>query len=385
MCIKRDHLVKPRIVFAFVLCLALAGAALLLVLRKDGPVAGSDGSRGERKPASAAVVRAHAPAASARDLSDVGPAAGEAEVAPGDAADDRGAEESAEAPDGLDDRSTAELCRGLRIGLGAGESRETAAISEELIRRGDGAVEESAKLLDSGNRSAEIAAMRILMRIGTGKAGARAIVKLYAEPFGDARDALLTVFGNVRSAVVADAVVDMLARERRQEGVAALTGILACMEGCEVVEQLGRRIGAETDDATRALYLAALSGLSKPSNVPALEGLLSGGEAGGPARDAAARALARAGSGQACRILADHAAASAACRQALEEVRSPYAQKMLMDIASSSMDGSVRSAAIRSLGHVRSSEITAFLRSLAQGEQDAGVRAAIVECLPAAK
>jgi HEAT repeat protein len=384
MCIKRDHLVKPRIVFAFVLCLALAGAALLHVLRKDGPVAGSDGSRGERKPASAAAVRAHAPAASALDLSDVGSAAGEPEVAPGDAADDRSAEESAEDPDVLDDRSTAELCRGLRIGLGAGESRETAAISEELIRRGDGAVEESAKLLDSGNRSAELAAMRILMRIGTGKAAARAIVKLYAEPFGDARNALLTVFGNVRSAVVADAVVDMLAREQRQEGVAALTGILASMEGSEVVEQLGRRIGAETDDATRALYLAALSGLSKHSNVPALEGLLSG-EAGDPVSDAAVRALARAGSGQACRILADHAAASAACRQALEEVRSPYAQKTLLDIASSSMDGSVRSAAVRSLGHVRSSEITAFLRRLAQSEQDAGVRAAIVECLPAAE
>jgi len=114
-----------------------------------------------------------------------------------------------------------ELCRRLEATIRSGESPETIAVSAELVKRGDDSVADVKRLLNSGNRSVETAAMRILVRIGTAKSvGTAALPKLLVEPYGDSRNNLLKVFGNVRSLAISDIVVDLMLRggKRRKEG-----------------------------------------------------------------------------------------------------------------------------------------------------------------------
>ena len=368
-----------------VLLAILVAGTVFLLLRNNGSPAGSAAPPTKRR-VTPAIAGRHKifTAPTVQEATADSTSISDDEPSSVDAADDAVGEPiPAELP-GMSGRPTSDLCQLLRNKIGFGESQETIAISEELMRRGDAAVDELANLLNSGNIAAETAAMRILVRMGTEKAVARAIVKIYTEPSGDSRSQLLKVFGNVKNAVVARALVDMLARDRRQEGEDALKVIISSMEGSEIVEQLARRAGEEQDDAASAACLDALSKLSKPSNVPALAGLIPGtGE--DEVQAAAATALSRIGDGASCRILAVHGVTNAFCRQALENVRSPYAQTALMEIAAGPADGPVRVAAIKSLGLSPSAAVTAFLHQLVEKERDTNVTAAILASLPAAE
>lgn len=243
---------------------------------------------------------------------------------------------------------TEKLCRRLTELVRAGESPETIAISEELVRRGDAAAGQLERLLQSGQRNAEIVALRLLVRMGTPRALSAAIVRLLQGTGSDAQRDLLKTFGNIRSRAAADAVADMAIRETRPEERRNLQGVLAAMEGPEIVAALAERIRAATGEAELRPWLEALAGLSRPSNVPELENVLLD-DPREVVQQAAALALARIGDRRACWLLASFGPEVPACLAALGQVRSPYAQETLREIAAAATNPAVRSAAIKAL------------------------------------
>lgn len=245
---------------------------------------------------------------------------------------------------------TRELCRHLMDLAGEGESFETIAISSELVRRNDDAVAELEPMLQSGRRETEITAMRLLTRIGTPRAVAAAIVRLCMEPESDAQADLMKTFGNARSRMVADAVVGMAAAETRPEYQDNLKAVLAAMEGSEIVTALADRISKEESEEELRPWLESLACLSKLSNVQELENLLLDDEREA-VQKAAADALAGIGDSRACWILAGYGADIPHCRDALAQVRSPYARTALREIAASDLDAEVRAAAQKALDH----------------------------------
>ena len=261
-----------------------------------------------------------------------------------------GADESAAGPvlPDLRSESATELCRRLAEQIPAGESPATIALAAELVRRGDGAAEELERMLRSGDRSAEIAALRLLVRIGTPRALAAGLVRLCQEPASDAQDELRKVFGSADSRPVADAVADMAAREVRPDERRNLRAVVAALEGSAIVDALAERIRAAENEDDLGSWLDLLAGVARPSNVPALENLLLD-DVRPAVQETAAAALAGIGDGRACRALADFGAEIPACREALARVRSPYAETALRDIAASDPDAGVRAAAQRAL------------------------------------
>ena len=243
---------------------------------------------------------------------------------------------------------TAELCRQLALLARAGESPASIAVSAELVSRGDAAAGDLERLLQSGNGSVEAAAMRLLVRIGTPRSVAAALVRLCREPESDAQKKLVAAFGNTRSRAVADAVVDMLARETRPEGRRNLAAVVASWEGAEIVDVLAERIRGAGEGAGLGPWLDVLGQLSKPSNVPGLENLLLD-DSRPEVHEAVAAALAKIGDRRACWLLASVGSELPACRQALSQIRSPYAPAVLREIAASDVDPTVRAAAQEAL------------------------------------
>ena len=242
----------------------------------------------------------------------------------------------------------ADLCRRLAERIRAGESPETIALAAEVVRRGDEAVSALERMVRSGERSAEIAAQRLLVRIGTPRALAAGLVRLCQEPAGDAQDELRKVFGSADSRPVAEAVADMAAREVRPDERRNLRAVVAALEGSAIVDALAERIRAAESEADLRPWLELLARVSRPSNVPALENLLLD-DVRPAVQETAAAALAGIGDGRACRALADFGAEIPACREALARVRSPYAETALRDIAASDPDAGVRAAAQQAL------------------------------------
>jgi len=260
------------------------------------------------------------------------------------------AAESADAPVLADirTRSEADLCRLLAEQIRAGESPETIDLAAELARRGDEAVPALERTLRSGERSAEIAALRLLVRIGTPRALAAGLVRLCQEPASDAQNDLRKVFGNADSRPVAEAVADMAAREVRPDERRNLRAVVAALEGSAIVDALADRIRTAESEEDLRPWLELLARVSRPSNVPALENLLLD-DARPAVQETAAAALAGIGDGRACRALADFGAEIPACREALARVRSPYAEAALREIAASDPDAGVRAAAQQAL------------------------------------
>ena len=242
----------------------------------------------------------------------------------------------------------ADLCRRLEERIRARESPETIALAAELVRRGDEAVSALERRVRSGEQSAEIAALRLLVRIGTPRALAAALVRLCQEPASDAQAELRQAFGSADSRPVADAVADMAAREVRPDERRNLRAVVAALEGSAIVDALAERIRAAESEADLRPWLELLAGASRPSNVPALENLLLD-DVRPAVQETAAAALAGIGDGRACRALADFGAEIPACREALARVRSPYAETALRDIAASDPDAGVRAAAQQAL------------------------------------
>ncbi len=244
--------------------------------------------------------------------------------------------------------AAADLCRRLAQQIRAGESPETIALAAELVRRGDGAVDALERTLRSGERRAEIAALRLLVRIGTPRALAAGLVRLCQEPASDAQNDLRKVFGSADSRPVAEAVADMAAREERPDERRNLRAVVAALEGAAIVEVLAERIRTAENEEDFRTWLDLLAGVARPSNVPALESVLLD-DSRAAAQEAAAAALAGIGDGRACRALADFGAAIPACREALARVRSPYAEAALREIAAADPDAGVRAAAQQAL------------------------------------
>ena len=260
------------------------------------------------------------------------------------------AKEPADAPVPADfwAEAAADLCWRLAERIRAGESPETIALAAELVRRGDEAVAALERMLRSGERSAEIAALRLLVRIGTPRALAAGIVRLCQEPASDAQAELRQAFGCADSRPVAEAVADMAAREVRPEKRRNLRAVVAALEGSAIVDALAERIRSAESEEELQPWLELLAGVSRPSNVPALENLLLD-DVRPAVQETAAAALAGIGDGRACRVLADFGAEIPACQEALARVRSPYAEAALREIAASDPDAGVRAAAQRAL------------------------------------
>lgn len=269
-----------------------------------------------------------------------------------------------------------ELCRRLGLKIRAGESPETVAIAAELVKRGDGSVAEVERLLNSGSKSVETVAMRVLVKMGTSRSLGVAIPKILVEPYGDSRSNLLKVFGNVRSSAISGVVADIMAGDQSAESRKICKEILTAMEGGEVVEALAQRMKGDKDPVMMGRCLDVLSSMTKPSNVAALENVLVADDREA-VQAAAAGALAGVGDGKACLILAAHAETNLFCRTALGEVRSPYAQKTLMEITSGIAGGDVRSAAVKALGRFNTAETRNFLEATAEKENDRQVLEAI--------
>ena len=258
------------------------------------------------------------------------------------------AEPVAPPPEDVRTESASALCRRLTERIRAGESPETIALSAELVRRGDAAVDALEETLRSGEQSAEIAALRLLVRIGTPRALAAGLVRLCQEPASDAQNELRKVFGNADSRPVAEAVADMAVREERPEERRNLQAVVAALEGGAIVETLAERIRTAEREEDLQPWLELLAGVSRPSNVPAL-GYLLLDDSRVAVQETVAAALAGIGDGRACRLLADFGAESPACRTALARVRSPYAETALREIAADDPDAGVRAAASQAL------------------------------------
>jgi hypothetical protein len=353
-------------------CIFIACGILYLLLRNDGSSSRSGHSIQGKELLQTAAAHDGTKESQAGHSRTIHPANPNRELTPDMTADDKDMR-----PDETDQFNVAEmrgsattaLCRRLSGKVRSGESQETIAISDELVRRGDASVAELRTLLDSGNTPVETAAMRILVKIGTAESTATAITKMLTEPFGDSRNNLLKVFGNIRSDAVSGAIADMIVREERPEGLKNLKEILSVMEGPEVVEALASRVAEENDQAVLAKYLDVLAGMSKPSNTAALEEVLAGDKRE-EVQMAVASALARIGYSKACAILASNCVTNVFCEKALENVSSPYAQQTLMDMASGQMDRNVRSAAIKALVHYKTSEVKACLQRIEEEERD---------------
>ena len=258
------------------------------------------------------------------------------------------AEPVAPSPEGVRTETASALCRRLTERIRAWESPETIALSAELVRRGDAAVDALEETLRSGEQSAEIAALRLLVRIGTPRALAAGLVRLCQEPASDAQNELRKVFGNADSRPVAEAVADMAVREERPEERRNLQAVVAALEGGAIVETLAERIRTAEREEDLQPWLELLAGVSRPSNVPALGNLLLD-DSRVAVQETVAAALAGIGDGRACRLLADFGAEIPACRAALARVRSPYAETALREIAADDPDAGVRAAASQAL------------------------------------
>jgi hypothetical protein len=117
-----------------------------------------------------------------------------------------------------------------------------------------------------------------------------------------------------------------------------------------VVESLAKRIQAEAGEEALQPWLTALACLSKPSNVQGLEELLLD-DPRPPVQKAVSLALGGIGDSRACWLLATCGVDLPPCREALAQVRSPYAQAALQEIASSTLSADVRAAARDALDH----------------------------------
>jgi HEAT repeat protein len=359
---------KLSVLAVLAACALVVCVVLYLILRNGSSSSGSGHPIQVKESLQVAVSEGARESQTGRSHA-IHPANPNRELVPEMLADDAGMPTDQIDLNAIRDSDTTALCRRLGGKVRSGESQETIAISEELVRKGDGSVAELRTLLNSGNTSVETAAMRILVKIGTAESMSTAITKILTEPFGDSRNNLLKVFGNVRNSAVSGIIVDMIAPEKRPEGLKNLKEILSVMEGPEVIEALANRITEETDQAVLAKYLDVLAGMSKPSNTTALEEFLAGDKREA-VQVAVASALAKIGDSKACAILASNGVTNVYCEKALEDVSSPYAQQTLMDMASGQMDRNVRSAVIKALVHYKTSEVRACLQRIQEKEQD---------------
>lgn len=243
---------------------------------------------------------------------------------------------------------TAQLCQRWAQQVRGGETPASLAMAEELRRRGDAAVGELEQQLVSGIPVVEAAALRLLVQMETSRSIAAALVRVCQEPFSDAHPQLRTAFGNSRSRAVAGVLADMVGRETRSGSLENLLAVISTMEGPEIVAALVERLRGEAAETRKQRWQIALAHLSRPSNTCALEAVL--GDDPEPAVQAAAAwALARIASRQACELLALHGERQPVFRQALAAVTSPYARETLQEIAAGEFSPAVRAAAAEAL------------------------------------
>jgi len=261
------------------------------------------------------------------------------------------------------------LCDSLSRLIVKGESEDTILLSDEIVLRGDAADPSLKRMLHSGNTAVETVAMRLLIRIGTPSSMVIAMERVINGSPSDAEEDVIKQFANVRNAAVADALVNMAKSVKGDESRVHFSKILRNMEGTAVVEALAKSAVQTTDPSVSAYSRQILAGMNKPSGFPALETILDTG--GSPElQAAAASALATIGNGKACESLENHASNCPCCIDAIAQIKSPYAQKALLNIVRTDKTKAVRNAALTALSRYKSPELASELSSIASGETD---------------
>jgi hypothetical protein len=271
-------------------------------------------------------------------------------------------------PDALSALDTTSVCDLLARLIVKGESEDTILLCDEVVVRGDEAIPALKTMLSSGNRAVATVAMRMLLRIGTVSSVVVATERVVHAHDSAAEMNLIKEYSNIQSHAVDDSLVNMARLAKSEEDRECFSRILRNMEGTDVIEALAKS-AASTDDPSASEYCCRiLAGMNKPSGIPALEGILDTGSA--DLQAAAASALATIGNGKACELLANHASSCSCCIDAIAQVRSPYAQKTLLNLVRTDGSEAVRNAALIALSSCRSPELASQLASMAADEKD---------------
>ena len=284
--------------------------------------------------------------------------------------------------DGLEESAEpGRLCALLSKELADGESDETIMIGDRIVALGDDAVRALAVLASSGSPADEAAAVRLLCRIGTTRAIAVALGRMLASSNDQAHVArLLDQFVGIRSSSVSALLVEMMGETEQADLADRIGTILNVMEGPFAVRALAAGLANPLDEEHRRKCLSALAGMTKPSNVSALEQTLRASD--DAELDAAiAQALAGIGNQEACERLAEwaHTEEGTVFAAALSSVSSPYGQLALLDILDGDRDAPVRAAAARALGNYASEDLRMQLSDRASSEENDVVRNAVVD------
>jgi hypothetical protein len=273
-----------------------------------------------------------------------------------------------------------ELCALLSEELANGESEKTLAIGARIVALGDDAVDALVILANSGNSENEIVAVRLLCRIGTARAIAVALGRVLAYSPDQAHGVrLLEQFAGIRSPSVSGLLVEMMGETEQVDVTDRIGTILNVMEGPFAVRALAAGLANALNEEHRQKCLLALAGMKKPSNVSALEQMLSVSD--DVDIDASiAQALAGIGNEAACETLAAWAGAEQTdiFAAALSSVSSPYGQRALLDILDSAEDSPVRAAAAQALGNYVSEDLRKQLSERASSEENDAVRNAMI-------
>ncbi len=276
-----------------------------------------------------------------------------------------------------------ELCALLSERLGKGESEETIEISERIVAMGDEATEALANLANSGNPQNEIAAVRLLCRIGTTRAIAVALGRILAGSPDAAQTArLLEQFAGIRNPSVSSLLVEMMGETEHADITERIGPILNVMEGPFAVRSLAAGIAEPINAEHRQNCISALAGMQKPSNVSSLAQMLTASE-DSEVNAAIAEALARIGNRAACDTLAEWAGSGSERSDiflaALSTVSSPYGQQALFDILDAARSVPVRTAAAQALGNYTSADLRKRLTGRASSEESEVVRNAMID------
>jgi len=276
-----------------------------------------------------------------------------------------------------------ELCALLAEELANGESDKTIALGARIVALGDEAVDVLATLVNSGNPEEEVTAVRLLCRIGTVRAIAVALGRMLGPTPDEAHAVrLLDQFAGIRSPAVAGLLTDMMGETEQVEVMHRIGSILNAMEGPFAVRALADGIANPINEAHRQECISALAGMKRPSNIHALEQMLS--DSNDAEVDASiAQALAGIGNQAACDVLVAWAGRSdrqdSIFVSALSSVSSPYGQQVLLNILESSDKTQVRVAAAQALGNYDSTHLRERLSNRASSEKSDIVKTAILD------
>lgn len=282
------------------------------------------------------------------------------------------------------------LCAAWVKALEEKRSGEISQYHDGLLKIGAESVSPVVGLVNSGNPSVEIEAVRLLVQIGGAQACAVALGRVLTLSKDNVRyPDYLAAFSDCRETGVAEWLVNFLRESPSEDVRSRVKTILSSMRGPEVTSSLAAEIGS-LDDPAHADECGGIVMLSShPSQVEELRALLAD-ENSQQKQVVAILALANVGDSASCQILAERSripdAMGEKCCAALATVTSAYGQETLLDLATNpGCPAETRCSAVRALGQQQNERVRTVLANLGETTTDCSFRQAICQALESGK